>query len=295
LIDWTVEPVAIEALPKVAYYLALLFAVGTCGARGLNRALSRRRPADLSAAAFDHVLGAMLLAAAAALVAALLARAWAHTVAAFGASEALAWDNVRLMAWESEWGLAWRAQAALSLALVGAGLVTRVAPSVGWPVASALAVACCYALPLLGHAAGEPARVLLHGSHVLGAGLWLGALGALHLGHSSRASRDNDLAHFAPLALTGAVVIVITGAFSVWLYLGAPSNLWAHPYGRTLLLKLAAVTGVALCGAMNWRRYRGDATGDRLAPDSLRVVTMELLLAAFVVALTAVLTELPHP
>lgn len=290
--DWAV---VIEALPKAVVYLALLGATGTCAARWWSRVLGARRGGDAWPAELDRALGRMLSAAAAALVAGLVARAWTHSVAALGFAEALVWENVRLIAWESGWGTGWRVQVVLALGLAGAGMMARVRPGPGWVAASGLATACCYALPLVGHAAGEPARLALHGSHLLGAGLWLGSLAALRLGHPSERSLDRGLAGFAPLALSGAGVVGLTGAGATWIYLGVPSGLWLEPYGGMLILKLAAVAGVAFSGLRNWRHYhgRGASTGAHVRPS--RVVGQELLLAALVVVLTAVLSELPHP
>jgi copper transport protein len=291
VVDWMV---AVEASPKVAVYLALLFATGVCAARWLIRTLRARRPPD-GLHSIERVLGSLLLVAAVALVAAHVARAWAHTVAAFGLSEALVWEPLRLMAWESQWGSAWRVQTLCSLALVVASVLARRGSASGWFVATALTIACCYTLPLVGHAEGEPARIVLHGSHVLGAGVWLGALAALRFGHRGTPSLEHTLAHFAPLALTGALTIGSTGALAAFVYVGAPSQLWTQSYGRTLLLKVATVVGVALCGLANWRRYRASDAGRDRRPRSSRTVTVELWLAVLVIALTAVLTELPHP
>lgn len=286
--------VAVEATPKVAVYLALLFATGVCAARWLNQALRARASRD-ELASSNRALGSLLLVAAVALALAQLGRAWAHTVAAVGATEALVWENLRLMAWESQWGMAWRTQTACALALVVASLTTRGASGVGWLVATALTVACCYAQPLLGHAEGDPPRIVLHGSHILGAGAWLGTLAALRFGSRGQPSLAHHLAQFAPLAAAGALTIGITGALAAFVYVGLPSGLWNQPYGRTLLVKIATAAGVALCGFSNWRRYRGGVAGVGASARWSWAVTAELWLAVLIVAITAVLTELPHP
>ena len=170
------------------------------------------------------------------------------------------------------------------------------------------AVALCYLLPLLGHAAGQPGRVLLHGSHILAAGIWIGTLTAMSVavarsrsGASTGSSvmmparRREMLSHFSPVAFTGATLLLLTGATAAWSYLGELSNLWTTTYGRLLLLKLFLVADVAVCGFVNWQALRRPvtSTGSRRARRLL--VGLEIVLAASVVIVTAFLTETEHP
>jgi copper transport protein len=81
---------------------------------------------------------------------------------------------------------------------------------------------------------------------------------------------------------------------SAVLHLDALNQLWTTGYGRTLLLKIGTVALVAAVGAWNWRavRPRLSATG----PGPLRrSAPLELLAAAIVLALTAVLVATPTP
>ncbi len=287
--------IGLEAAAKIAVYFALFLVVGACGARWLSRRHLNGAP-DEPDSPLEERLRRVLLAGCVALASGLVARVWAHTVAAFGVSEAWSWDALRVVTWESEWGTGWRVQASLAVMLVGIALIARGGRARwGWMATGVLAAAMSYAVPLLGHAEGEAARVALHGSHVLAAGLWFGTLAVLWLVHPTRASLARDLARFSPLALSAAAVAGVTGAVALWTYVGALSNLWVEPWGRTLLLKVVVVAGAALCGLANWRSYRHRSAADgqtlRLAP----LVTAELLLAGAVVLLTGVLTELPHP
>lgn len=292
MIDWSV---ALEAVPKLVCYLALLVASGACAAHWLRRLAGELVEDAASSYELDRRLASVLRIAALALVSALVARAWAHTGAAFGVSEPL-WQNLRVVVWESEWGRGWRTQVLIALVLVAGAALVRSAPHAGWIAASIAATASAFAVALLGHATGEPLRVGIHGVHVLGAGLWLGTLAALRAACRPRGALDRMLSRFAPVALTAASCLAVSGAIAAWWYLGSFSSLWTSAYGRTLVIKLAFVAGVTACGFSNWRRYRAIRARRREpAGPAPAMVAVELLLAALVVAITAVLTELPHP
>ena len=95
------------------------------------------------------------------------------------------------------------------------------------------------------------------------------------------------IAAVSAIALSG----VVTGVF----YLGSVGDLWATPYGRALLLKVALFLATGAVGAHNWRRLTprlGEASGTgRL----LRSARLELILAAAVLLVTAVLVHLAMP
>src|SRR5688572_2816229 len=95
-------PLIYEALPKAALYLAALAAVGV----PIARALLARAAGDGASepAGAQQRLRRLALAIAAAAVLALALRAWGHTAAAFGPSDALLPENLRIIALESRWG-----------------------------------------------------------------------------------------------------------------------------------------------------------------------------------------------
>ena len=73
------------------------------------------------------------------------------------------------------------------------------------------------------------------------------------------------------------------------------ATLWTTAFGRTLLVKLALLGGVAGVGAYNWRRVR-PALGRRGGAARLRTSAMvELGFATLVVMATAVLVATPTP
>jgi len=102
---------------------------------------------------------------------------------------------------------------------------------------------------------------------------------------------------FSPMALAFASVVALTGVISAWLQLGSVPALWATQYGRTLLVKIAALSGLIGTGAYNWLRVR-PALGTEAATRRLqRSAGLELIVGSLVVCVTAVLvaTETPVP
>jgi putative copper export protein len=291
---------ALEASPKAVLYGALLLAIGACTARWLLQVHTRDSSADRPEG-FERRLSRILVAAAAFVLVALVLRVWTHSMAVFGLPDGLEWDRIRLVAFQSRWGSAWRLQAIAASALVVSALCINVARRIGWLAASLATVVCCFTVPMLGHAAGSPWRLALHAAHVLGAGVWLGTVAAVliaHLQHRSQV-RELLLRRLSPVAFSGAATLLAAGLVASWTYVGSVANLWTTPYGRLLTLKGTMFCGVIACGFLNWRRF-GAAPGHRRpaappAGEPVGAATIEVLLAAAVVIVTAVFTELEHP
>lgn len=298
---------ALEAAPKALVYSAVLLAVGACVARALQvRSGGSDWPRD-DAVGVERACGHLAITAALLLVLALPLRAWAHTAVAFGIPDAFAWTNLRLIAWESDWGSGWQRQMAGALTFGVLAWSTTQWGDTGWLLASLGALALCYLLPFTGHAAGEVVPVLLHGTHVLAAGLWVGTLTAAVVATrvtsvtdargpavSATALRVQMLGRFAPIALLGAGVALGTGLAALWWYLGSAGNLVSTTYGWVVLVKLVFVGDVATFGVLNWKTLHRPVHPDRIRPRDILLV-VEIVMAAAVVAATAVLTELEHP
>lgn len=290
---------ALEAAPKALVYAAVIVSVGVAAARMLFLA---RVSAAVDSDAHVQMASAcarVAWVAAAALIIGLLLRAWTHTAVSFGVAESFTWENLRTVAWESQWAEAWTLQLAAAVTLVVFGWGLRPLPQVAWTLYGLTAVAMCYALPQVGHAAGEPSRVLLHGSHVLGAGVWIGTLAVMALA-APRDARGAMLHAFAPIAFVGSAVIGISGLIAAWLYLQSPANLVMTTYGWVLALKLLFVADVATFGFINWRRRHGPGRAGESASgrDAARqdvFVYLEVAAAVAVVLITALLTEVEHP
>lgn len=171
----------------------------------------------------------------------------------------------------------------------------------------------CVALPLSvalsGHAlASTEAGLLLvplDALHIMAAAGWAGTLVALVVTAVSgtwaipQAARDvavRDLFRiFSPLALACGGTLALTGFVAAWVHLGRLEAVLGDAYGRTLLLKLAAVAAVAAIGAFNWRvvqpRLGSVGARERL----LRTTRLEIGFAMLVLLVTAILAATPPP
>jgi putative copper export protein len=290
---------AYEALPKALVYLGAQLATGIAVTRWLLAHVWRGEwPSDAAASLQQH-LGRFARLAATGILISLAIRAWAHTAVVFSPSDAMQWEQLRLVALDSRWGQAWRLQVLAAIALVVAALACRTHRRAGWVTFTVAAVVVCATIPLLGHAAGSAGRLVLHASHLAASGAWLGTLAAIVVLHRvspalhavpSREEVTRTLVDaFSSVALPCAAVIGITGLIAGAIYLGGISPLVTTAYGWILLTKLTAFAGVLICGWINWRTARGGGAFRR------PVMLAELTLALVVVLLTSVLTETEHP
>lgn len=246
--------------------------------------------------------GAVLLAGAAVL------RLWLQSVALHGAERAWNTPLLSMMLTDTSWGRAWVLQVFL-FAVLGAAIVRArphrdvLALAAGVPAAIGLA-----AIPgLTGHAAGleQGAFLVLANDtlHVLAVGVWIGTL-LLLLGAATPAllRRPNGqvaaiaaaVHAFSPIALAAAAVLVLTGAINALLHVRAPADLVSTDYGRTLLVKIGLVIVVAFAGLVNWRVVRPRLVSLEFVRRLRYSMTLELVLAAFVLLVTSYLTGLPR-
>jgi putative copper resistance protein D len=296
-----VVPVGAEVAANAWLYAAVLLAVGVCATRWWLRLDVRSGLLEAAVDALEHRLGRLALRTATVVAIALVVRMWAHTVSTFGWSEALTLDALVVVGIQSRWGHAWQIQMAAALALVGSSLWVRLDRRSGWPAATLASVGVCATLPLVGHAAGSTGRILLHAVHLLGAGLWIGTLAVVLIVGRPKADAVL-LPRFSPVAFSGMTTLAVTGAFTAYLYVGSLSNLWTTLYGRVLSAKIAVFAAVGFCGWLNWRQFsgaaaRGTRKGESGAASRRTVVLplVEVCLAAAVVILTGLLTQLEHP
>jgi putative copper resistance protein D len=285
-----------EIAAKAVLYAAVLAATGACAIPSLLLPLLRRWSSrEIETVA--RAVAAVRTRAAVAVLVALGLRAQMHTAAIFEWPAVLSWDAVQRVAIESRWGSAWQLQMAAAVIFLAASIWAgreRLKPNASDRIAAVTCIALCYSMPLLGHGASSRWHILLHGTHILGAGIWVGTLLALVLIRVPPSQRLTLLRGLSPLALAGATLLTLAGIVMAWSYLGPIANLWATTYGQLLALKLAFWFGIAACGFVNWRRFsaerRGANESDRLGP-----VMIEVALVAIVVLVTAALTEAGHP
>ena len=292
-------------LLAVAKWVTYLGLMGLTGAVAVARLLAPATGVvEPRGGAVDRRLRLVAVVSAVVLVLGAAARLYAQTWSVFGIDEPVTLELVRVIAIESRWSGGWQPQAAVAvLAVVGAAWWTR-RPRGGWRLTALAAAGAWITLPLTGNAASfeSPLPHLVQVAHGIGAGLWVGALAAvvaaaspLH-GEPQGQGRVADLVRrFSPLALAAVSAIALSGVATGVFYLASVADLWATPYGRALLFKMVLFLATGAVGAHNWRRLTprlGEASGSRRL---LRSARLELILAAAVLLVTAVLVHLAMP
>lgn len=276
----------LETLARGAASLATAVAIGSLAAQvwlaGVDGQVARALLPRLRRLQFLAALAG---------VAALLCRAAAHTLAVVG-DDALTADAVRLVVGESRWGHAWRWP--MGAALVAAAVAWWHRRRTSVALSAAAFALWCAATPSLGHGASSAWQAVGHALHVSATSVWLGTvivLGGTIGGDAAdeRAALAVAVRRFSPWALTTAVVTFVTGLALAAIYVGGLDPLLTSDYGRLLLVKLALVGGIALCGYANWQRVRQHRPHDR------RLIRIEGGLAVLVLVVTALLGETAHP
>jgi len=153
---------------------------------------------------------------------------------------------------------------------------------------------------LAGHAAGpSPLRAVnlfVQWLHLLAVGAWVGGLVWLLAGlrGRQRPQRVAAVVRFSRLAAPVLGLVAVTGLSRALHLAGGWQGLLDTSYGRYLDLKVALFGGLVALGALNrYRVVRALVAGvDRLG-DLRRNVRGEVALAACVLAVTAVLSQLP--
>ena len=280
----------LEMIAKALTYAAVLAAIGASTV--FWTMLPRLTPDGFEdATSVERTLGRVGFLASVSVSVALVLRAWLHTVTVFGFANSLRSNQLRTVIVDSRWGHAWLWQMCVAVMCAVAYAPTALGSRGAWTIASATSVGVALALTRTGHAAGVPARMTLHTAHIVGGGLWLGTLAILMaIRHVVDQRHRNRLFRaFAPIAITGAVILIFTGVAASYMYVGSLRNLWMTTYGRVLLAKLVLVAAALTCGYINSRAIRGG----RQEPG--RAATVELLMACSILMATGVLTELEHP
>jgi len=134
-----------------------------------------------------------------------------------------------------------------------------------------LGLALLTALALSGHAAAATSNILVYAIlgdwlHLLAASLWIGGmmyLAVIYLpvlkGESlAKCTRAllTTLPHFSLLAITGVVIMALTGPFNAVVHLSTPNQLITTAYGRALLVKVVCVGALLLTSAIHVLFFR---------------------------------------
>ncbi len=292
-------------LLAAAKWISYVGLVGLTGAVAIRRLLPPPAgAAEPVGGGVDRRVRAVAAASAAALLAGAAARLYAQTWSVFGLDEAVTPELVRVIAVESRWAAGWRPQAAFAVLAALAAVCRRRRPEAGWWLMAVAAAGAWVTLPLTGHAMSFDTRApwILQTAHGIGAGLWVGTLAALAAVAGGLAERPRGhrrvaalVGRFSPLAVAAVGSIAVTGVLTAALYVGGFAELGTTGYGRVLLVKVVLFLAAGAVGAWNWRRLTprlGDAAGTRAL---LRSARLELVLAAGVLAATAVLAHLAMP
>ncbi|HEV8425459.1 MAG TPA: copper resistance protein CopC [Actinomycetes bacterium] len=153
---------------------------------------------------------------------------------------------------------------------------------------------------LAGHAAGpSPLRAVnlfVQWLHVLAVGAWVGGLVWLLAGlrGRERPERVAAVVRFSRLAAPVLGLVAVTGLSRALHLAGGWQGLLDTSYGRYLDLKVALFGGLVALGALNrYQVVRALVAGVDRIGDLRRNVRGEVVLAACVLAVTAVLSQLP--
>jgi copper transport protein len=142
--------------------------------------------------------------------------------------------------------------------------------------------------------------------HVGAGSIWLGTLAVILLVGISAALKTSEgstaglrvaslVNIFSPMALLCGALVVATGVIAGFIHLPRLNTLWTTPYGSALYRKLIFVVLLFLVGAWNWRRTRPRLAREGGLAPIRRVATLEVVLAATVLGLTAILVALAIP
>lgn len=208
---------------------------------------------------------------------------------------------------DTRWGHGWAVGAAGAIVLLIGLFVARAAVS-GWTIAAIGIVAVCTGDALTGHSGASRHLALAVATditHYLGAGGWIGGLVAVLLSGlpSLRVIGDGDrpqagfqlMRAYHGAAVECVALVIISAIVAAWLRLSSFGQLRTTQYGGLLLLKTALVCVILLFGWYHWRKVVSPPWDADTKFRFQRTATMELIVSALVLAVTAVLVSTPLP
>jgi putative copper export protein/methionine-rich copper-binding protein CopC len=208
---------------------------------------------------------------------------------------------------DTRWGRSWSVGAAGGVVVL-IGLVVGRAAVAGWLIAAVGIVAVCTGDALTGHSGASRHLALAVATditHYLGAGGWIGGLVALLLSglpslriveEAERREAGSQLVRaYHGAAIECVALVVISAIVAAWLRLSSLGQLRTTPYGGLLFLKIMLVFVILLFGWYHWRRVVAPAWNSDTKFRFQRTATIELIVGAIVLAVTAVLISTPLP
>jgi len=210
---------------------------------------------------------------------------------------------------ETRWGWALIAQLAAALMAIVAFRIAHANKNSGWAIAAICAVVVIVTPSLTGHAISSDQPVInvpLDIVHVLAGSVWLGTLATIMVvGVGAAAKTPGPISvgtrvaaminAFSPIALLCGGTIVTSGVIVSLLRLRPLSTLWTSGYGKVLIVKLVFVGLLFAFGAWNWRRVRPTLAYDEGVTALRKSARLELMAAAMVLAVTAILVAMALP
>jgi copper transport protein len=254
----------------------------------------------------DNGIRSLALIAAILALAGNLGRFWLQTGALHGSARMWEGGLLRAMILETGWGKAWLAQTAATIAYAVATRLRTENPDESWIAAAVFALGAGATPAFSGHAAAVEQMAIVpifnDAVHLIFASAWVGSLAVLLFAALPAIVRTSQqpfadaaslVRTFSPLALFAAAVAIFTGTVSAFVHIKGIPELWTTPYGRTLSIKLLVVLLTATTGAYNWKVV-SPRLGSQAATHHIRRSSMaEIIIAATIVAVTAVLVALP--
>jgi copper transport protein len=212
------------------------------------------------------------------------------------------------------WALAGRSVSyRLQARSVGAAAVNTSVPRVVTAAGGALFVLLLATPGMAGHAGTtDPVwiNLVVDDLHLIAAAAWVGGLATLLVAGfaSTKGLADHDavrtlglvVTRFSNMAMIAVAVIVATGIYRGWEEVGAFRALTDATYGWVFLTKLAVFLPLIALGAVNnrWTKPRVRKAMQQSTPTAAplnalrRLVAVEVVLAAIVLAVTALLVNL---
>ena len=223
----------------------------------------------------------------------------AHDMTGYAFADIVARGTVREVLAATQFGHAATVRAVLMVALIPF-IVTLARRRSLDLIGMIIAAAGLAAIAWQGHAGADTGRdgvihLAADASHLVVAGLWLGAL--LPLALQLRDASDTNAPHgvvrrFSGLGVACVTVLLISGAVNTWYLVGSIPALLGTSYGQVLLAKLALVAAMLCVAAYNrWRLVprlaagNGTTAASRLAWHAMIETALGLAVITIVAAL----------
>jgi copper transport protein len=287
-------------------FIGLVLMVGAVAFRFGVLERTRRHFADDVVSSIDRSTRNIALLAALLALTANLGRLWLQSGSLHGSERMWEPSLLRAMLLQTGWGKAWLAQTAATVAYAVATRLRTENPLESWIAALVFAVGAASTPAFAGHAAAVEQMAFVpifnDAVHLIAASTWLGTLTVLLLAavpallrtsHQPFADAASLVRRFSPLALFAAAVAIFTGTVGAFVHIQAISEMWTTPYGKTLSIKLAIVLLTATTGAYNWKVVSPRLGSEGATLQIRRSGLAEVIIAATIIAVTAVLVALP--